>query len=118
MRNCLGWLDDQAIKVATWAQMAAGFLLYTRHKYARLPEELKSVDAAPLVCAGITTFNALRNAGRAGDTVAIQGIGGLGHPVVLGRALWRLVDRPIRAQPPQCSGPNRWRCRLTTILCP
>src|SRR5882724_13127453 len=46
---------------------------------ALIPDDLKSVDAAPLVCAGITTFNALRNAGRAGDTVAIQGIGGLGH---------------------------------------
>ena len=44
-----------------------------------IPDELKSEDAAPLVCAGITTFNALRNVGRAGDTVAIQGIGGLGH---------------------------------------
>jgi len=37
-----------------------------------IPDELKSGDAAPLVCAGITTFNALRNAGRAGDTVAVQ----------------------------------------------
>lgn len=46
---------------------------------ALIPEGLKSADAAPLVCAGITTFNALRNAARAGDTVAIQGIGGLGH---------------------------------------
>src|SRR5271154_1617829 len=46
---------------------------------ALIPDELKSEEAAPLVCAGITTFNALRNAGRAGDTVAIQGIGGLGH---------------------------------------
>ena len=46
---------------------------------ALIPDELKSEDAAPLVCAGITTFNALRNAARAGDTVAIQGIGGLGH---------------------------------------
>jgi propanol-preferring alcohol dehydrogenase len=46
---------------------------------ALIPGELISEDAAPLVCAGITTFNALRNAGRAGDTVAIQGIGGLGH---------------------------------------
>jgi propanol-preferring alcohol dehydrogenase len=46
---------------------------------ALIPDELKSADAAPLVCAGITTFNALRKAGRAGDTVAIQGIGGLGH---------------------------------------
>ena len=47
---------------------------------ALIPDELDSTDAAPLVCAGITTFNSLRNAGlRAGDTVAIQGIGGLGH---------------------------------------
>src|SRR5271169_5513933 len=44
-----------------------------------IPDGLKSEEAAPLLCAGITTFNALRNAGRAGDTVAIQGIGGLGH---------------------------------------
>src|SRR5258706_5723354 len=44
-----------------------------------IPDGLKSEDAAPLVCAGITTFNALRNAARAGDTVAIQGVGGLGH---------------------------------------
>src|SRR5258707_9473421 len=44
-----------------------------------IPDELKSEDAAPPVCAGVTTFNALRNAGRAADTVAIQGIGGRGH---------------------------------------
>jgi len=42
--------------------------------------ELEDTDAAPLLCAGITTFNALRNSGaRPGDTVAILGIGGLGH---------------------------------------
>src|SRR5713101_987958 len=47
---------------------------------ASIPDELTSVDAAPLLCAGITTYNALRNAGlRAGDLVAVQGIGGLGH---------------------------------------
>ncbi|HWZ58422.1 MAG TPA: alcohol dehydrogenase [Gemmatimonadaceae bacterium] len=45
-----------------------------------VPEELASVDAAPLMCAGVTTYNALRNSGlRAGDLVAVQGIGGLGH---------------------------------------
>jgi len=45
-----------------------------------VPDELTSVDAAPLLCAGITTYNALRNAGlRGGDLVAVQGIGGLGH---------------------------------------
>jgi D-arabinose 1-dehydrogenase-like Zn-dependent alcohol dehydrogenase len=47
---------------------------------ASIPDELRSVDAAPLLCAGITTYNALRNAGlHGGDLVAVQGIGGLGH---------------------------------------
>jgi D-arabinose 1-dehydrogenase-like Zn-dependent alcohol dehydrogenase len=45
-----------------------------------VPDELKSAEAAPLLCAGVTTYNALRNAGlRGGDLVAVQGIGGLGH---------------------------------------
>ncbi len=45
-----------------------------------VPDELTSPEAAPLLCAGITTYNALRNAGlRGGDLVAVQGIGGLGH---------------------------------------
>jgi len=47
---------------------------------ALIPEELPAAEAAPLLCAGITVFNALRNSGaRAGDLVAVQGIGGLGH---------------------------------------
>jgi D-arabinose 1-dehydrogenase-like Zn-dependent alcohol dehydrogenase len=47
---------------------------------AAMPDELPAAEAAPLLCAGITVFNALRNSGaRAGDLVAIQGIGGLGH---------------------------------------
>ncbi|HVX83417.1 MAG TPA: alcohol dehydrogenase [Phycisphaerae bacterium] len=47
---------------------------------ALVPDGLTAVEAAPLLCAGITTFNALRNSGaRAGDTVAILGVGGLGH---------------------------------------
>ena len=47
---------------------------------ASIPDELTSVEAAPLLCAGITTYNTLRNAGlRGGDLVAVQGIGGLGH---------------------------------------
>jgi D-arabinose 1-dehydrogenase-like Zn-dependent alcohol dehydrogenase len=45
-----------------------------------IPGELSPTEAAPLMCAGITTFNALRNCGaRPGDLVAILGIGGLGH---------------------------------------
>jgi D-arabinose 1-dehydrogenase-like Zn-dependent alcohol dehydrogenase len=45
-----------------------------------IPESLKDVEAAPLLCAGITTYNALRHSGAfPGDLVAVQGIGGLGH---------------------------------------
>ncbi len=48
-----------------------------------IPDDLSSADAAPLLCAGITTFNALRNApAKAGDLVAVFGIGGLGHLAV------------------------------------
>jgi D-arabinose 1-dehydrogenase-like Zn-dependent alcohol dehydrogenase len=47
---------------------------------ARLPAGVKASETGPLLCAGITTYNALRNSGaRASDTVAVQGIGGLGH---------------------------------------
>lgn len=47
---------------------------------AALPDELSFTEAAPLLCAGITTFNSLRHAGaQPGDVVAILGIGGLGH---------------------------------------
>jgi D-arabinose 1-dehydrogenase-like Zn-dependent alcohol dehydrogenase len=47
---------------------------------ASIPEDLASLHAAPLMCAGITTFNALRHSGaRSGDLVAVLGIGGLGH---------------------------------------
>jgi len=45
-----------------------------------VPDELSSVDAAPLLCAGLTTFSELRNSpARAGDLVAVLGVGGLGH---------------------------------------
>jgi propanol-preferring alcohol dehydrogenase len=47
---------------------------------ASIPDELSSAEAAPLLCAGVTTYNALRNAGlRGGDLVGVQGLGGLGH---------------------------------------
>ena len=47
---------------------------------AHVPDELDEVASAPLLCAGVTTFNALRNSGgRPGDLVAIHGVGGLGH---------------------------------------
>jgi D-arabinose 1-dehydrogenase-like Zn-dependent alcohol dehydrogenase len=47
---------------------------------ASIPDSLSAEEAAPLLCAGITVFNSMRNSGtRAGDLVAVQGIGGLGH---------------------------------------
>src|SRR5580698_5346975 len=50
---------------------------------AHVPDDLSPVEAAPLMCAGITTYNALRNSGaRSGDLVAVLGLGGLGHLAV------------------------------------
>ena len=50
---------------------------------ARIPDELSAAEAAPLGCAGVTTFNALRRSHvRAGDRVAVLGVGGLGHLAV------------------------------------
>ena len=58
----------------------AEMMIVEARAIAAIPDELTSVDAAPLLCAGITTYNALRNAGlRGGDLVAVQGVGGLGH---------------------------------------
>lgn len=58
----------------------AEYCVVPAESVARIPEALASVDAGPLLCAGVTTYNALRNSGaRPGDTVAVQGIGGLGH---------------------------------------
>jgi len=58
----------------------AEYMIAPAESVAAMPDELPAPEAAPLLCAGITVFNALRNAeARAGDLVAIQGIGGLGH---------------------------------------
>ena len=58
----------------------AEYMIANSTALALIPEELAFVEAGPLVCAGVTTFNALRNSGAvAGDTVAILGLGGLGH---------------------------------------
>jgi D-arabinose 1-dehydrogenase-like Zn-dependent alcohol dehydrogenase len=58
----------------------AEYLIAPAGAVARLPADLPPVEAAPLLCAGITTFNALRHSGaRPGDVVAVLGLGGLGH---------------------------------------
>jgi D-arabinose 1-dehydrogenase-like Zn-dependent alcohol dehydrogenase len=59
------------------------YVLVPFEALASIPDEIGPVEAGPLMCAGITTFNSLRNSGaRGGDTVAILGIGGLGHLAV------------------------------------
>ncbi len=71
------------IKGATGVSRDGGYathMLAHHSALARVPAELEAVAAAPLLCAGITTFNALRHCGaQAGELVAIHGIGGLGH---------------------------------------
>lgn len=58
----------------------AEYMIAPAGALALIPDELRAVDAAPLMCAGVTTFNALRHSGaRPGDVVAVHGIGGLGH---------------------------------------
>jgi D-arabinose 1-dehydrogenase-like Zn-dependent alcohol dehydrogenase len=61
----------------------AEYMIAPASAVALMPAELPPVDAAPLMCAGLTTFNALRNSGaRPGDVVAVLGLGGLGHLAV------------------------------------
>lgn len=59
------------------------YMLAPFEALAAVPDSLSSAEAAPLLCAGITTFNSLRHSGvKAGDVVAVLGIGGLGHLAV------------------------------------
>jgi D-arabinose 1-dehydrogenase-like Zn-dependent alcohol dehydrogenase len=61
----------------------ADYVIAPANALAFMPSDLAPADAAPLLCAGVTTYNSLRNSGaRPGDTVAILGIGGLGHLAV------------------------------------
>ena len=75
-----------ANQLVTGVTMDGGYQDYVLVPFeglALIPGEISPVDAGPLMCAGITTFNSLRNSGaRGGDTVAVLGIGGLGHLAV------------------------------------
>jgi D-arabinose 1-dehydrogenase-like Zn-dependent alcohol dehydrogenase len=58
----------------------AEYMLISAVALAKIPDALSASDAAPLLCAGITTFNSIRNSGaRPGELVAVLGLGGLGH---------------------------------------
>jgi len=72
--------QNQEISGISYDGGYADYVLAPANALAFIPEDLSDVDAAPLMCAGVTTFNALRHSGaKAGDLVAILGIGGLGH---------------------------------------
>lgn len=78
-----GWLTDcrnLRIPGISYDGGYAGAMVAPADALAAMPDDLGAADAAPLLCAGVTTFNALRRSGAMpGDVVAILGIGGLGH---------------------------------------
>ncbi len=72
--------NDAQISGVTYDGGYADYMIAPAGALALIPPELSPVEAGPLMCAGITTFNSLRNSGaRPGDIVAILGVGGLGH---------------------------------------
>jgi alcohol dehydrogenase, propanol-preferring len=74
--NC----QNQSVSGVSYDGGYAEVMIASEDGLSAVPDELSSTEAAPLLCAGLTTFNALRNSpARPGDLVAIHGIGGLGH---------------------------------------
>jgi D-arabinose 1-dehydrogenase-like Zn-dependent alcohol dehydrogenase len=72
-----------AITGITYDGGYAEYMVARSEALALLPDDLSPVEAAPLMCAGVTTFNSLRNSGaRLGELVAVIGLGGLGHLAV------------------------------------
>ncbi|GAB2468548.1 hypothetical protein GCM10027082_20100 [Comamonas humi] len=79
-----------------------------------IPDELRSEEAVPILCAGIATFNAVKKCGaQAGDTVAILGIGGLGHMALQYARRMGSALSPSGAA--ATSRRMRWRWALTSI---
>jgi len=73
----------QAVTGISYDGGYADYMIAPIEVLARLPEGLSAEEAAPLMCAGLTTYNAIRNSGaQGGDLVAILGLGGLGHLAV------------------------------------
>jgi len=78
--NFLACLIDPKVSGISYDGGYAEYMVVPSEALAHIPDDISAVDAGPLMCAGVTTFNSLRNAGaRAGDLVAVHGIGGLGH---------------------------------------
>lgn len=76
-------LNETIVTGVTYDGGYADYVIARAEALAQVPDELSPEDAAPLMCAGVTTYNCLRNSGaRPGDLVAILGLGGLGHLAV------------------------------------
>jgi D-arabinose 1-dehydrogenase-like Zn-dependent alcohol dehydrogenase len=74
------WCVNSSIPGVTMDGGYADYIVVSSTALALIPDDLEAADAAPLLCAGVTTFNALRHSGaHPGDLVAILGVGGLGH---------------------------------------
>jgi D-arabinose 1-dehydrogenase-like Zn-dependent alcohol dehydrogenase len=72
--------QNQQISGISYDGGYADYVIAPANALALIPDDMADVDAAPLMCAGVTTYNSLRHSGaKAGDLVAILGIGGLGH---------------------------------------
>jgi alcohol dehydrogenase len=72
--------NETIITGVTYDGGYADYMIARAEALASIPEDLSAEDAAPLMCAGVTTYNCLRNSGaKPGDLVAVLGLGGLGH---------------------------------------
>ena len=95
----------------------ADYMIAPAGALALIPDGSQPSTPRPLMCAGITTFNSLRNSGaRPGDLVAVLGIGGLGH---LGRSVRREDGFQDRCHRARARTRNRWRgssARLITLI--
>jgi len=83
-RNCRGGdfttCENLRISGISFDGGYAEYMVADQTGLVRLPEAVQAAESAPLLCAGVTTYNALRHSGaRPGDVVAVQGVGGLGH---------------------------------------
>ncbi len=95
----------------------AEYMLAPISSLALAPDDLSSVDAAPLMCAGVTTFNCLRNSGaRPGDLVAVVGIGGLGHLAVQFAAKMAAKPLPSRAARTKNHSRSNWVRTITSTI--
>ena len=111
--NCLNQPQPGTSEDGGYAEM-----VYARSTgLVRVPESMNPIDAAPLLCAGITTFNALRHADAPpGAVVAIQGIGGLGHSACSTRSNSATGPSRSRAARTRPSWRDRWAPTTTSTV--